>query len=211
MAPVTPGTWNDDDETMRVWPGRYYPLGATWCNEATNFAVYAPNAEQMWVCLFDDDGRRGAPRADRALARRVARRRCRASAPAPATAIAPTAPGTPRPDCGSTPHKLLLDPYGKAVSGDLVVDDAIFGYDVGEPDTISTTDSAPFVPRSVVVYDDFQWGADTSPRRRWRDTVIYEMHVKGMTALHDRVPEELRGTYAGLATPAVPTTSATSV
>ena len=74
---------------------------------------------------------------------------------------------------------------------------------MGEPDTISDLDSAPYVPRSVVVYDDFQWGADTPPRRRWRDTVIYEMHVKGMTALHDRVPEELRGTYAGLATPAV--------
>ena len=72
-----------------------------------------------------------------------------------------------------------------------------------DPETRSDLDSAPYVPRSVVVHDDFQWGPDTSPHRRWRDTVIYEMHVKGMTALHDRVPEELRGTYAGLAAPAV--------
>ena len=89
------------------------------------------------------------------------------------------------------------------MSGDLVVDPAIFGYVKDDPKTRSDLDSAPYVPRSVVVDDDFEWGADVSPHRRWRDTVIYEMHVKGMTALHDRVPEELRGTYAGLATPAV--------
>ena len=89
------------------------------------------------------------------------------------------------------------------MSGDLVVDKAIFGYVKDDPKTRSDLDSAPYVPRSVVVHDDFQWGPDTSPHRRWRDTVIYEMHVKGMTALHDRVPEELRGTYAGLAAPAV--------
>src|SRR5690606_38103685 len=101
------------------------------------------------------------------------------------------------------PAKLLLDPYGRAVTGDLQVDDAIFGYVMGDPSTRSDVDSAPFVPRSVVVHDDFDWGGEKPMLRRWRDTVIYEMHVKGMTALHDRVPEELRGTYAGLATPAV--------
>ena len=129
--------------------------------------------------------------------------RCRASPPAPATAYRAHGPWDPDAGLRFNAEKLLLDPYGKAVAGDLVVDDAIFGYVVGQPEKASDLDSAPYVPRSVVVYDDFQWGADTSPRRRWRDTVIYEMHVKGMTQLHDRVPEELRGTYAGLATPAV--------
>ena len=191
--------WNHDGETMTVWPGRNYPLGATWSHEATNFAVYAPRRERAVGVPVRRRRHRGAAPAHRALARRVARRHPGRLARPRSTATAPTARGTPTPACGSTPTKLLLDPYGKAVSGDLVADDAIFGYTVGEPETTSDLDSAPYVPRSVVVYDDFQWGADTSPRRRWRDTVIYELHVKGMTQLHDRVPEELRGTYAGLA------------
>ena len=89
------------------------------------------------------------------------------------------------------------------MSGDLTPHPAVFGYVDGAPAERNLDDSAPYVPRSVVVDDDFDWGGDAPMRRRWRDTVIYEMHVKGMTALHDRVPEELRGTYAGLATPAV--------
>ena len=82
-------------------------------------------------------------------------------------------------------------------------DPAIFGHMVGHPDERSDLDSAPFVPRSVVVADEFDWGDDAPMQRLWRDTVIYELHVKGMTQVHDRVPAELRGTYAGLATPAV--------
>ena len=187
---------------MSVWPGRYYPLGATWSNESTNFAVYAPSAERVWVCLFDDDGAEAQH-----LLTEHSLGVWHGALPgvSPGTRYGYRAHGPWDPDAGLrfNSAKLLLDPYGKAVSGDLVVDDAIFGYDVSEPTKPSDLDSAPYVPRSVVVYDDFQWGADTSPRRRWRDTVIYEMHVKGMTALHDRVPEELRGTYAGLATPAV--------
>ncbi len=187
---------------MSVWPGRYYPLGATWSNESTNFAVYAPSAERVWVCLFDDDGTEAQH-----LLTEHSLGVWHGALPgvSPGTRYGYRAHGPWDPDAGLrfNSAKLLLDPYGKAVSGDLVVDDAIFGYDVSDPTKPSDLDSAPYVPRSVVVYDDFQWGADTSPRRRWRDTVIYEMHVKGMTALHDRVPEDLRGTYAGLATPAV--------
>jgi glycogen debranching enzyme GlgX len=207
MAHVTPppdveSVWNHDGETREVWPGRNYPLGSTWSHESTNFAVYAPSAERVWVCLFDDDGAE-----TRHLLTEHSLGVWHGALPgvSPGTRYGYRAHGPWQPDAGMrfNAAKLLLDPYGKAVSGDLVVDDAIFGYVPGEPDTISDLDSAPYVPRSVVVHDDFRWGADTSPRRRWRDTVIYEMHVKGMTALHDRVPEELRGTYAGLATPAV--------
>ncbi|MCK9824193.1 glycogen debranching protein GlgX [Nocardioides cavernae] len=194
--------WNHDGETMTVWPGRHYPLGATWSHEATNFAVYAPAAQRVWVCLFDDDGTE-----TRHLLTEHSLGVWHGAIPGvpPGTCYGYRAHGPWAPEAGLrfNAAKLLLDPYGKAVSGDLVVDDAIFGYTVGDPDTISDLDSAPYVPRSVVVHDHFQWGADTSPRRRWRDTVIYELHVKGMTQLHDRVPEELRGTYAGLATPAV--------
>jgi glycogen operon protein len=202
MARVTPPTWNHDGETMSVWPGRHHPLGATWSSEATNFAVYAPAAESVWVCLFDEDGVE-----ERHLLTEYTLGVWHGALPgvAPGTRYGYRAHGPWDPEAGLrfNAHKLLLDPYGKAVSGELVVHDAIYGYVMGHPEKPSDLDSAPYVPRSVVVYDDFQWGADTHPRRRWRDTVIYEMHVKGMTALHDRVPEELRGTYAGLATPAV--------
>ena len=194
--------WNHEGETRSVWPGRNYPLGATWSHEATNFAVYAPAATSVWVCVFDDDGTEVR---HQLTERSLGVWHGALPGVTPGTRYGYRADGPWNPDAGLrfNSAKLLLDPYGKAVSGDLTVHDAIFGHVVGEPATISDLDSAAYVPRSVVVYDDFQWGADTSPRRRWRDTVIYELHVKGMTALHDRVPEELRGTYAGLATPAV--------
>ena len=101
------------------------------------------------------------------------------------------------PDTGRVfnPAKLLLDPYARAVSGQLEQNPAIFGS--------SGVDSAPYVPRSVVVADEFDWGEDVAPRRRWQKSVIYELHVAGFTKLHDRIPEELRGTYAGLAHPVV--------
>ncbi len=207
MARVTPppdtaSDWNYDGETREVWPGRNYPLGATWSHESTNFAVYAPNAVRLWVCVFDDDDHEV-----RHLLTEHSLGVWHGALPgvSPGTRYGYRARGPWDPDAGMrfNSAKLLLDPYGKAVSGNLVVNDAIFGHTLGDPETINDLDSAPYVPRSVVVHDDFHWGADTSPRRRWRDTVIYEMHVKGMTQLHDRVPENLRGTYAGLATPAV--------
>jgi len=207
MGRVTPAdesttAWNYEGETMSVWPGRNYPLGATWSSESTNFAVYAPAADAVWVCVFDDEG---AETRHQLTEHSLGVWHGALPGVSPGTRYGYRAAGPWDPDAGLrfNAEKLLLDPYGKAVSGGLVVDDAIFGHTVDAPELPSALDSAPYVPRSVVVYDDFQWGPDTPPRRRWRDTVIYEMHVKGMTALHDRVPEELRGTYAGLATPAV--------
>ena len=207
MTRVTPppdsaSAWNHDGETRDVWPGRHFPLGATWSRESTNFAVYAPAARRVWVCLFGDDGSE-----ERHLLTESTLGVWHGAIPgvAPGRCYGYRADGPWDLAAGLrfNAAKLLLDPYGKAVSGDLVVDDAIFDHDRADPTVRNDLDSAAYVPRSVVVHDEFQWGADTPPRRRWRDTVIYEMHVKGMTALHDRVPEHLRGTYAGLATPAV--------
>src|SRR6476469_5491385 len=202
MTQVTPGMWSHLGQRARVWPGRNYPLGSSWTEESTNFAVYAPAGTQAWVCLFDEDGVE-----TRHALTEFSLGIWHGALPgvSPGTRYGYRVAGPWRPEEGLrfNPHKLLLDPYGQAVSGTFTPSPAVFGYVQGSPSERNLEDSAPYVPRSVVVNDAFDWGDDPPMRRRWRDTVIYEMHVKGMTALHDRVPEHLRGTYAGLATPAV--------
>ncbi|MGA8245294.1 MAG: glycogen debranching protein GlgX [Nocardioides sp.] len=200
---MTPGTWSHRGETAAVWPGRTWPLGSDWGEESTNFAVRSPEATRVWVCLFDDDGVEA-----RHELTEVSLGIWHGAVPgvAPGTRYGYRADGPWQPELGLrfNADKLLLDPYGRAVSGELVHDPAIFGFDVDAPDARDGRDSAAYVPKSVVHHDpDFDWADDRRPYTRWRDTVIYELHVKGMTALHDRVPEHLRGTYAGLASPAV--------
>ncbi|EON24454.1 glycogen debranching enzyme GlgX [Nocardioides sp. CF8] len=197
--------WNHAGETTMVWPGRNWPLGATWSAESTNFAVYAPRATAAWVCLFSDDEGDDTEQRIELTEHSLGIWHCAVPGLAAGTRYGYRVDGEWDPTRGLrfNADKLLLDPYGKAVSGTLTPEPAIFGYVLGEPEERSTLDSAPYVPRSVVVNDEFDWGGEVPQRRRWRDSVIYELHVKGMTALHDRVPEELRGTYAGLATPAV--------
>ena len=205
---VTPSTvWNHDGETddglagSQLAAGRDVvarsrptsrstrPEARPRCGCACSTTTASRRAHRLTEHSLGDLARRAARRRP-GHALRLPRRRRR---------------GTPRRGLRFNPAKLLLDPYApRGRPGDLVVDPAIFGYADGRPRRPrSDLDSAPYVPRSVVVHDDFDWGDDTPLRRRWRDTVIYELHVKGMTALHDRVPEELRGTYAGLAAPAV--------
>jgi len=203
MSRVTPGMWSRRGETADVWPGRTWPLGAAWGEEATNFAIHAPEATRMWVCLFDD-----ADVETRHELTELSLGIWHGEIPgvAPRTRYGFRADGPWKPALGLrfNRDKLLLDPYAQAVSGRLVNHPAIFGFDPAAPDTRDSRDSAAYVPKGVVVHDPgFDWGDDRRPYTRWRDTVIYELHVKGMTALHDRVPEHLRGTYAGLATPAV--------
>jgi len=196
--------WHSRDEHAPVWPGQSWPLGASWSEEATNFAVYAPEATAMWICVFDDDDREttyqltehtlgtwhgavpGLPVGTRYGLRAFG-------------------PWQPSQGLRFNPHKLLLDPYARAVCGTLEPGPRIYGYELDDPERQSTSDSAPSMPRSVVVHDAFDWGPGGDPpmRRRWRDTVIYELHVKGYTQLHQEIPEELRGTYAGLASPVV--------
>ncbi len=203
MPPVTPGLWLHLGDRASVWPGRHHPLGASWSPESTNFAVHAPSATAVWVCLFDDDGVESRHQlTEQSLGI------WHGALPdvAPGTRYGFRADGPWQPELGLrfNVDKLLLDPFARAISGDVTYQPAIFGHDLDAPQQRNPADSAPYVPRSVVVGpDDFDWQGDQPLRHRWRDTVIYEAHVKGMTQLHDRVPEELQGTYAGLATPAV--------
>ena len=160
----------------------------------------------MWVCLFDDAD--GDDRETRHELTELSLGIWHGAVPgvAPATRYGFRADGPWKPELGLrfNRDKLLLDPYARAVTGRLANHPAIFGFDPAAPETRDSRDSAAYVPKGVVVHDPgFDWGDDRRPYTRWSDTVVYELHVKGMTALHDRVPEHLRGTYAGLATPAV--------
>ncbi|MFB9311790.1 glycogen debranching protein GlgX [Nocardioides plantarum] len=200
---MAPGVWSEYGERAPVWPGRLEPLGATWGEEATNFAVRAPRATRAWVCLVDDDG---VETRHELTEHTLGTWHGALPGVAPGTRYGFRVDGPWDPAAGArfNPAKLLLDPFARSISGELLLDDAVHAHDVDRPDQRSELDSAGRVPLSVVVGpDDFDWGGERPKRQRWRDTVIYELHVKGMTALHDRVPEHLRGTYAGLATPAV--------
>ncbi len=208
---MTPGTWSSVDERATVWPGLSWPLGATWGEEATNFAVHAPDATAVWVCLFDDDGSGGEVETRYELTEQtlgiwhgalpgVGRGR--------RYGFRADGPWDPERGLRFNPAKLLLDPYARAVSGDFATVPEVFGHvrsDEGVDELLvrDDRDSAAHVGKGVVVHDDFDWGGEAPMRRRWRDTVIYELHVKGFTRLHDRIPEELRGTYAGLGHPVV--------
>ena len=125
------------------------------------------------------------------------------SAPASGTASACTAPTTRRPGPRCNPAKLLLDPYAKAIEGDVRWGQPVFGYRFGRDGEPDDSDSAPSVPRCVVANPYFDWGNDRPPRTPYHQSVIYEAHVRGLTMLHPAVPDDQRGTYAGLAHPAV--------
>ena len=199
MARVTPNTWRwqHRDETAPVWPGYHRQLGATWTEESTNFAVRSPEATAVWVCLFDDEGTETRYQ----LTEHTLGVWHGAIPGVPVGQLygfRADGPWDPDRGCRFNPRKLLLDPYARAIAGEVEHGPATLPYDVDDPEERSELDSAPVMPRSVVVADDFDWEGDTRPRRRWRDTVIYELHVKGYTQLHNEVPEHQRGTYAGL-------------
>jgi glycogen debranching enzyme GlgX len=200
-------SWTSPETTAPVWPGRSWPLGATWSEESTNFAVSAPAATAMWVCVFDDAD--GTEKETRLQLTEHSLGIWHGAIPnvAPGTRYGYRAAGPWQPSQGLrfNPNKLLLDPYGRAISGRVKPGPEIFAHDLEHPESPSQLDSGPSMSRSVVVRNDFDWGPDGDPpqRRRWRDSVIYELHVKGFTALHSEIPEHLRGTYAGLGSPEV--------
>jgi glycogen debranching enzyme GlgX len=202
MPFVTPGIWTHLGQRSRVWPGRNWPLGATWSPESTNFAVYSPNATECWVCLFDEEGFETRYQlTERSLG--IWHGALPDLAPGTRYGFRVDGPWAPAEGLRFNPHKLLLDPYALATSGTIRPEPPLFGYQMADPTKADEQDSAPYTARSVVVDPSFDWEGDAPMRRRWRDTVVYELHVKGFTQLHDRVPEEQRGTYAGLGSPAV--------
>jgi glycogen operon protein len=183
---------------MEVWPGRPYPLGATPGPDGTNFAVSSSIADSVTLCLFDAAGKEQQfPLAEQDAG--IWHGFVPGVEPGQRHGYRVSGPYDPAQGLRCNPNKLLLDPYARAIAGDIEWGDAVLGYVPGNPDSFSALDSAPFVPRGLVVGDDFDWGADATPAVPYSDTIVYETHVRGFTQLHPGVPEALRGTYAGLA------------
>jgi glycogen operon protein len=187
----------------RTWPGRATPLGATWDGEGTNFALFSEGAEAVDLCLFDEAGAETRVPLEETT-HHVWHGYLPGIGPGHRYGYRADGPFDPQRGARWNPSKLLLDPYARAVDGTMQLHDSAFGHLVSRDDTVQDhRDSAPYVPRSVVVHDAFPWGDDRAPRVPWADSVIYELHVRGYTMLHPDVPRELRGTYAGLAHPSV--------
>jgi isoamylase len=187
-----------------VWPGKPYPLGASWDGEGVNFALFSEHAEGVELCLFDKTGRREMHRINvREQTDQVWH--CYLPEARPGLLYGYRVHGPYDPANGNrfNPHKLLLDPYAKQIVGELRWNDSHFGYRIGhrqEDLSFDRRDSAPGMLKSMVVDGAFTWGSEQAPGIPWHKSVIYELHVKGFTIRHPDVPASLRGTYAGLAT-----------
>ena len=192
----------DTATQIEVWPGRAFPLGATYDGAGTNFALFSEVAEKIELCLFDQNG----------VEERIALDEVDAFSwhayvphigPGQRYGYRVDGPYAPEHGIRCNTHKLLLDPYARAIEGEVRWNPACYAYNLGDEASRNDEDSAPYVYRSIVQHPHFDWAGDRHPDTPLHETVIYEAHVKGMTRLHPDVPEELRGTYAGLGHPAV--------
>ena len=191
---------------MRIWPGRPYPLGATWDGWGTNFALFSEVAERVELCLFDeaDDGALAETRVELTeVDGFVWHGYLPGITSGQRYGYRVHGPHDPWRGLRCEASKLLLDPYGKAVVGDVVWDEALFDYHFANPRRRNTADSAPWMPKNVVINPSFDWGQDRAPQIPYHETVIYEAHVRGLTLCHPDVPPPLRGSYAGIAHPSV--------
>ena len=187
---------------MHTWPGAAYPLGATWDGWGTNFALFSEVAERVELCLFDEAGAESRVELTE-VDGFVWHAYLPAIGPGQRYGYRVHGPYDPRRGARCAPSKLLLDPYGKAVEGDVAWNEALFDYQWTDPRRRNIANSAPFMPKNVVINPFFDWGNDRPPHIPYHETVIYEAHVRGLTLRHPEIPLHQRGTYAGLAHPAV--------
>ncbi len=188
---------------MRIWPGRPYPLGATWDGSGANFALYSENATKVELCLFD------SAESEKESARipmveqtdMVWHIYLPDVLPGQLYGYRVDGPYKPSEGHRFNPNKVLLDPYAKAIARETRWADEMWGYKLGDPEadlSFDDRDNARFAPLAAVLDEAFTWGDDRPPRNPWNKTLIYELHVKGFTKLHPDVPEKQRGTYAGV-------------
>jgi len=185
----------------KIWPGNNYPLGAFYDGAGTNFSIFSEVAEAVDLCLFDEQGN------ETKIPLPEVTSFCWHGylpnvGPGQLFGFRVHGPWNPKEGQRCHPSKLLLDPYSRAVEGEVKWDQAVFTYSFDNPDAPpNEADSAPFMPKSVVINPYFDWSNDRHPRTRWHETIIYEVHVKGFSKNLPEIPEELRGTYAALAHP----------
>ncbi len=188
---------------LEVWPGKAYPLGATYDGYGTNFALFSEAAEKVELCLFDTEGEQTAcirlPEVDGFVWHGFIPN----IEPGQRYGYRVYGPYDPPNGLRCNPNKLLLDPYSKAIDGTFDWNQSLFSYNFGDPDSRNDDDSAASMPKSVVINPYFDWGVDRPPSHEYADTVIYEAHVKGLTQTHPDIPEQIRGTYAAVAHPAI--------
>ncbi len=190
------------DEHLTVWPGRTRPLGAIHDGRGTNFSVFSSLAEAISLCLFDESGVE-----HRVELTEVDAHCWHAYLPEVGAGTRygyrAHGPWSPSEGLWFNDSKLLLDPYARVIEGEVRWDRSCFAYDFDDPDRANQVDDAPHVPRSVVSSPFFEWGHDRPPDTPMHESLIYELHVKGFTALHPELDPKVRGTYAGLADPHV--------
>jgi glycogen operon protein len=185
---------------LQAWPGNPYPLGATYDGAGTNFALFSEAAERVELCLFDAAGtetRVRLPEVDGFVWHCY----LPGIAPGQQYGFRVYAPHDPAAGLRGNSNKLLLDPYAKATTGAVDWDESVFGYRFGEPGERNDADSAAHTLRAVVVSPFFDWANDRPPGTPYNESVVYEAHVRGLTMSHPEIPEEMRGTYSGLAHP----------
>jgi len=192
--------------SFRVWPGEPYPLGASWDGRGVNFALFSENAERVELCLFDADGLKETARlALPEYTNQVWHGYLPDARPGQLYGYRVYGPYDPAGGHRFNHHKLLIDPYAREIAGNLEWTDAHYAYRVGDANldlSFDTRDNAAQMLKCRVVDTAFTWGHERAPRTAWHDTIIYELHVRGYTMRHPDVPEELRGSFAGLSSPA---------
>ena len=189
-----------------VYPGSAFPLGATYDGQGVNFALFAENATGVDICLFNsmEDETESIKIRVKERSNHVWHAYVPGLKPGQLYGFRVYGPFEPHNGHRFNPHKLLIDPYAKAIAGAIQWHDALFGYEVGHPEediSFSHVDSAPYIPKSVVIDATFDWEGDKLPQIQYHESIIYETHVKGFTQQHPDIPEEIRGKYAAISHP----------
>lgn len=183
-----------------VWPGKPYPLGALFDGSGTNFSIFSEVADKIELCLFDADGTEQRVILPE-LTGNVWHGYLPDASPGQRYGYRAHGPFEPTRGVRCNPNKLLIDPYARAIDGRVRWHSSVYDYHQGTLESANEQDSSAHIPHCVVVNPYFEWGNDRPPDTAWHETVIYELHTKGFTKLSQRLPEDMRGTYAGLAHP----------